>query len=69
MNLEDDLKKYEVHIDTIPIWYFDTVREFITSYCPDMHWKNKVLLFELLNKIEPKPDGNPKVVELKRKAV
>ena len=52
--MEDDLKKYEVHLDKPPIWYHRTIREFIAFHCPDMHTENKLLLLHLLDKIEPK---------------
>ena len=66
-NSGDDLKKYEVHIGELPIWYWETVREFILYYCPDMHSTNKAILIELLNLTEPKPEKDSKMVELKRK--
>lgn len=62
----DDLKKYEVHVGEIPIWYHRTIREFITNYCPDMHINNKLLLLELLSKIEKKPVKEDKVVQLRK---
>ncbi|MCK5616686.1 hypothetical protein KAR91_83265 [Candidatus Pacearchaeota archaeon] len=67
--MEDDLKKYEVQIDTLPEWYYETIKEFILNYCPTMHPTNKAILLELLNCAELKPTGNSKVIELKRKAV
>ena len=65
--MEDDLKKYEVHVGEIPIWYHRTIREFITNYCSDMHVDNKLMLLHLLDKIEPKPKKN-NVVELRKTA-
>ena len=67
--MEDDLKKYEVQIDTLPEWYYETIKEFVLNYCPTMHPKNKVILLELLDSVELKPTENSKVVKLKRKAV
>lgn len=66
--MEDDLKKYEVHVGEIPIWYHRTIREFITNYCPDMHIKNKLLLLEILHKVESerKPVKQDKVVQLRK---
>ena len=69
MTLGDDLKKYEVPSDIIPVWYFDTIKEFITYYCPDMHWRNKVLLFEMLCEVERRQKGESRVIEFRRKAV
>jgi len=67
--LEDDLKKYEVSIpDKLPIWYHETIEEFIVFHCPDMHPENKLLLIELLDKIKPKPKVNTKVVRLRKSA-
>ena len=68
MNLEDDLKKYEVPIDEVPIWYHDTIREFIVFYCPDMHEENKLMLLHLLEKVEPKPEIQSKVVRIRKYA-
>ena len=69
MTLMDDLEKYEVHVDVIPVWYFDTIKEFLALYCFDMHPKNKALLLELLGVVERREKGKSKVIELKRKAV
>ena len=65
----DDLKKYEVPINKIPIWYHETIREFIVYYCEDMDWRNKILLLELLSKAEPKPETDSKLVNFMRKTV
>ena len=65
----DDLKKYEVHIGEVPIWYYWTIKEFIVHYCDDMHHNNKQILLDLLNQIEPKAKKDTKVVELKKRKV
>jgi hypothetical protein len=65
-NWEDDLKKNKVPNDFIPVWYIDTVREFITNYCPDMHPLNKALLLEMLYDVERREERKSKVIELKR---
>lgn len=50
----DELKKYEVHISKIPVWYYETIREFLLYYCEDMHWRNKEILIRLLDEVQSK---------------
>ena len=65
--MEDDLKNYEVHFDYLPVWYFDTIREYIVNYCPDMHAKNKEILLGMLYLVEERHKSLSNVVRLKRK--
>jgi len=64
--LEDDLKQYEVPCDEVPIWYHDTIREFIVFHCPDMHVENKLLLLHLLDCVEPRKAKPEKVIKLRK---
>ena len=52
MNLEDDLKQYEVRLKALPVWYFETIRDFIANYSPDMTLLDKAMLFKLLQRVE-----------------
>jgi len=65
--LGDDLKQYEVHIEQpLPVWYHETIEEFIINYCPTMHVENKLMLLHLIEKVKPKPVKQAKVVKLRK---
>ena len=66
--MEKDLKKYEIKIpDKLPIWYHETIEEFIMNYCPDMHPENKLLLLLLIDKVKPKSEKD-NVVRMRKTA-
>jgi len=69
--MENDLKKYEVPISDVPIWYHETIKEFIVYHCDDMDIRNKLILLELLEKVSPKilpALSESKVVKLRKSA-